>query len=83
MTTLEQRMAADVVLEKLRGTINLYKVIKSRHPAFGGTSEGKILDASTARTLFAKHGLAWTETDTGILGLRRSEAAGQAPSQAG
>ena len=70
-TSLEQRLAADVVLEKVRGTVNLYKVTKNRHPACGGTGPlrvGRIVDESTARDLVFKLGLAWTETDRGILG---------------
>ena len=80
MTDLEQRLAADVVLEKVRGTVNLYKVTKNRHPACGGTVPdcggvsplrvGRIVDESTARDLIFKLGLAWNPTDTGILATR-------------
>lgn len=86
-TNLEQRLSADVVLEKVRGTVNLYKVTKNRHPAFHAMREGKILDKSAARDLFFKMGLAWNETDTGILGTRcqplPTEAAGSLPPVAG
>ena len=68
---MQQHLAADVVLEKLRGTRNLYKVTKNRHAAEGRRGHvGQILDESTARALFVAMGLAWETTDHGILGMR-------------
>lgn len=77
MSASVHHLAADVVLEKLRGTRNLYKITKNLHPAFGGTSAlrlGRIVDESTARALFTTMGLAWETTDHGILGKRPTPA---------